>query len=366
MAFPSGWPPRRASGHRSIRFYKAGTLTANYEDNAYLFVDGATANTFTPIPYLKAGDTRRVHVGEGAGSPYGTSERAEDGEHFRPDVFQRGFGGGAAAFTRVGTKATGILRGTGNPADGDTVTIDTKTYTFQAALTDVDGNVQIGASLQESLGNLHAAINLEAGAGTKYANSMTLHPTVSSTGYTATDLTAQAKVTGTGGNSIATTATGVNLAWDDTTLLGGTGGTHVDLYIPSPSPLFDSGLLGKQVTITGSTSPANDGTFTITDTPSGRTLRWENSSAVDELFPVTGEYIIRFIEEAEPKASIWAGTIRITNKGSNPLYFSFDGENDHGEVPPGTDPISRVYRNRFEAGIAVKGTASDAFVIEAW
>jgi hypothetical protein len=367
MAFPDGWPPRRASGRRSIRFYKAGTLTANYADNAFLFIDEPSANTFTPVPYIRAGDTRRIHIGGDAGDPYGTSQRAEDGEHFRPNVFQRGFGGGGAEFTRVGTKATGILRGSANAANLDTVTIDTKTYTFQSFLTDVDGNVQIGADLQESLGNLHAAINLEAGAGTKYANSMTIHPTVSSTGYTTADLTAQAKITGVGGNSIATTATGVNLAWDDVTLVGGTGGTYVDLYIPSPSPSFDAGLIGKEVTITGSTSPANDGTFTITETPSGRTLRFENTSAVDEAFPVTGEYVIRFIEEAVPKASIWAGTIRITNKGSNTLYFSFDGENDHGEVPPAsTTPTTRLYRYRHEAGIAVKGTAADTFVVEAW
>lgn len=368
MAFPTGWPPRRATTNRSIRFYQAGTLTADYADNAYLFIDGVAANTFTPIPYVRAGDTRRVVVGDGAGTPYGTSQLAEDGEaRFRPNVFQRGFGGSGAAFTRVGTAATGLLSGI-NPLDGDTVVIDGKTYTFQATLTDVDGHVQLGGTLAASLDNLSSAINLEAGAGSKYAASTTIHPTVFGTA-TAVDLTATAKISGTAGNSITTTTAGSgNLTWGGATLSGGTGGVYVDLYIPAPHPLFDNALVGKQISITGSTSPANDGLFTITEVISPYILRWKNTSSVTEVFPVTGEYIIRFIEEAVAKASIWAGTIKITNKGANILYFSFDGENDHGEVQPasGGVPTEAIYRNRHEAGIAVKGTAADDFVIEAW
>lgn len=65
-----------------------------------------------------------------------------------------------------------------NAADNETVVIDGKTYTFQTTLTNVDGHVKIGADAATSLGNLKAAINLSAGAGTKYAAATTLHPTV--------------------------------------------------------------------------------------------------------------------------------------------------------------------------------------------
>ena len=72
----------------------------------------------------------------------------------------------------------GILTLTDVPGDTETVVIGAKTYTFQTTLTDVDGNVLIGATIKASLENLIAAINLEvAEAGTKFAASMTAHPT---------------------------------------------------------------------------------------------------------------------------------------------------------------------------------------------
>jgi hypothetical protein len=55
MAVPTNWPPRVASGRRSIRFFVEGTATGNYSDNAYLF-DQAAANTFTPLPKVAPGE----------------------------------------------------------------------------------------------------------------------------------------------------------------------------------------------------------------------------------------------------------------------------------------------------------------------
>lgn len=62
MAFPVGWPPRSASGRRSIRFFVSGTSTANFSDNAWLFFDTAAANPFTPTPVIHHGDERTVAV----------------------------------------------------------------------------------------------------------------------------------------------------------------------------------------------------------------------------------------------------------------------------------------------------------------
>jgi len=63
-----------------------------------------------------------------------------------------------------------------------------------------------------------------------------------------------------------------------------------------------------------------------------------------------------------PKPSIWSGNIRIINDGGGDLTFSFDGVNDHGKLKANE---SLVYRNRHEAGIAVKGDGV-SFRIEAW
>jgi len=117
--------------------------------------------------------------------------------------------------------ATQVLTSTGTFANNETVVIGGKTYTFQTTLTNVDGNVLIGANAAASIANLAAAITLGAGAGTTYAAAMTAHPTVTVSASNATTLTVQAKTKGTPGNSIATTETVVNASWGAATLAGG-------------------------------------------------------------------------------------------------------------------------------------------------
>lgn len=63
-----------------------------------------------------------------------------------------------------------------------------------------------------------------------------------------------------------------------------------------------------------------------------------------------------------PTAFLWASSIRICNDGGGTLSYSFDGVNVHGTLKANEQVI---YRNRHEAGIAVKG-ASAVFRIEAW
>ena len=83
---------------------------------------------------------------------------------------------------RTGTVQLGGIIGkatltlTGNASNTQTVVIGSKTYTFQTVLTNVDGNVLIGATASDSIDNLIAAINLGSGSGTKYAAATTAHP----------------------------------------------------------------------------------------------------------------------------------------------------------------------------------------------
>jgi len=130
--------------------------------------------------------------------------------------------------TRV--PATGTLTSTAIPNDGDTVTIGTpslgtgytKVYTFQTALTDVDGNVLIGASQATAMENLRRAINLDGVAGTNYATSMTIHPDISATDTATTvDVTANVPtLLPSVGNEITTTETSSVMSWGSTTLTG--------------------------------------------------------------------------------------------------------------------------------------------------
>lgn len=64
MALPPGWPPRPATNHRSIRFYKSGLATANFADNAYLFYDSPSANTYTTSPIVPPGSLVPVALGD--------------------------------------------------------------------------------------------------------------------------------------------------------------------------------------------------------------------------------------------------------------------------------------------------------------
>lgn len=144
-------------------------------------------------------------------------------------------------------KATGTLTLTGNAANGETVTIDTKTYTFQTVLTDVDGNVLIGATASDSIDNLIAAITLGSGAGTTYAASTTLHPTVTATAGVGDTMDAEAKLGGTQGNLIATTTTLGSGSWGGSTLSGGTGDIVV-LSVASTEAPSETAAVGSVAT----------------------------------------------------------------------------------------------------------------------
>lgn len=116
-----------------------------------------------------------------------------------------------------------ILTASGVFTNAQTVVVGGKTYTTQTTLTDVDGNVLIGASAAATLQNLYDAINLTGTAGTQYAASMTINPHVTAVDVDTTTLTVRSKIAGTMGNLIASTETQTNAAWGAATLAGGTG-----------------------------------------------------------------------------------------------------------------------------------------------
>jgi hypothetical protein len=123
--------------------------------------------------------------------------------------------------TTMGTVAASqALTATANFADGETVTVASKTYTFKATLTNTNGYVQIGVDAATSLANLAAAISLGAGSGTAYAAAMSANADATATS-SGTTLTASAITLGTAGNSLATTKSAANATWGGTTMAGG-------------------------------------------------------------------------------------------------------------------------------------------------
>lgn len=124
----------------------------------------------------------------------------------------------------LGTTTTGVSY--------DTFTVDSKVYTLQTVLTDVDGNIAIGGSEAQTKLNIVAALDLSGVAGTDYATSMTAHPTVNIAAFATDDAILTAKAYGTAGDSIATTETfeaGTNV-FDAATLGTTTAGADPDTF----------------------------------------------------------------------------------------------------------------------------------------
>lgn len=125
--------------------------------------------------------------------------------------------------------ATGTLTYTANVADSDTVTIGSQTYTYQTVLTDSADNVLIGATADDSVNNLLAAINAGAGAGTLYGTGTVANVDVTAVNGGGDTMDVTAIASGTAGNSIATTETGTNISWAGANLTGGSGTSFLSL-----------------------------------------------------------------------------------------------------------------------------------------
>lgn len=157
----------------------------------------------------------------------------------------------------------------GNALNTETVVIDGKTYTFQTTLTDSDGNVQIGSDADETLDNLVAAITLGAGAGTAYAASTTLHPSVTAENNGDDTATVYAKTEGTAGNSIVISETLTNGNWDGaaTNLSGGTASVNYWIIVVDDDTIKlatskENAHVGTAVNITDQ----GNGTITLSGT----------------------------------------------------------------------------------------------------
>lgn len=115
----------------------------------------------------------------------------------------------------------------GVPSDGETVVLDAVTYTWRATPT-VANDVDIGGTIEGSIDNLVAAINLTGTAGVEYGAGTVKHPTVSAEKASTTTMDAVARIPGVAGDAIVATETMTNGAWAG----GGTliNGTDMSLF----------------------------------------------------------------------------------------------------------------------------------------
>jgi len=121
------------------------------------------------------------------------------------------------------THAVTTLTSTGTATDTNTLTIGGKTYTVQTSLTNVDGNILIGADAAATCQNIYDAVNLTGTVGTQYATAMTANTRVRASAVTATTVVFRALTPGEIGNLIATTDTVTNFAFTSTVMASGAG-----------------------------------------------------------------------------------------------------------------------------------------------
>lgn len=116
----------------------------------------------------------------------------------------------------VAAKDTGDF--TGQPNDGDTITVNGQTYRFKNTLA-AAFDVKIGATHSETCDNIAAAIDLDAGAGTKYHAATTAVAGVegSSNGQGRLKITADVK----GPSAITLSESCTNFSWTRGILVGG-------------------------------------------------------------------------------------------------------------------------------------------------
>ena len=152
------------------------------------------------------------------------------------------------------TFATGTITNDGTaPADGDTVTIGSVTYTFRtASLVGQPANaLAIGGTGTQAFASLHRAITQTGTAGADYSTGTTAHPDVwSSSALTPTTVTARKG--GTAGNAIALSraAAGTpHFTVSGATLTGG-GGTDSRASLGWTRPF--SGVVGQAIYRQGS------------------------------------------------------------------------------------------------------------------
>ena len=173
------------------------------------------------------------------------------------------------AINGTGDVATGVLTAADNPADGDTVTIISKIYTFKTALTSADApyEVLIGAAATDSLDNLIAAVNSGAGAGTTYGYNTPPNADVSAAAGAGDTIDFSSRYSGVDANNITTVADGADLSWGAATLTGATGAGVTYSESVEAHPLVDAAALSTNgITATALTAGTAGNSIATTDT----------------------------------------------------------------------------------------------------
>jgi hypothetical protein len=208
------------SGSEIFRYYTDGTVKTISGE-----IEGGSGDV--SMDAVSDASTRRVFIADGTllqyydGGTHATGTLTATIPPF-PDVYFQVLKIGSLhyAWGAPTKKARQTLTASANFVATETVRVGDHTYTFVASPTTAD-DVKVGATTADSLANLVAAINHDAGEGTLYGTG-----TVASEDATAEidddgDLVATAVYALEAGNFVETETTGANAAWGSTFMTGG-------------------------------------------------------------------------------------------------------------------------------------------------
>lgn len=189
-----------------------------YGNRAYIFLGNGSIGTQEP----KIWDTTNLDpltvegqaLGTMAAATSATAGQVTVGEHRIGIVYETrpGF--------RVPACPFGILTNTGNPADGDTVTIGWTTYRFKNTLAQ-NYDVKIGGSASVSFDNLKSAVNDTGVEGTDYGTGTAAHVFFRARAKTATTLTVEALIPNEDPAHLGLAEASAVLSWSSGLVLGG-------------------------------------------------------------------------------------------------------------------------------------------------
>jgi hypothetical protein len=127
----------------------------------------------------------------------------------------------AAGWTSGLANAVVNLNYTGQPADGNTVTLAGVVYTMRVAVGAPANEVLIGGSAAATYQNLKDAVNAGPGSGVTYSAATVQNPTLQATALTATQLRIEARTGGFGGSGTAVSETLANATLSAAATVGG-------------------------------------------------------------------------------------------------------------------------------------------------
>lgn len=155
--------------------------------------------------------------------------------------------------------AVGIQTYTEQPANNDTVGADGETYTFKTTLTPTAGEVLIGATIDDTIDNIAAAMNGDAGSGTLYAAGTDPLTNASALNRGTGQLEVSANALGSAGNAIVVSSSNSDNPWTAATLTGGDDIPDPSEFVLDRLPAHTTGVLAAALIHRSKKTDSGDG-----------------------------------------------------------------------------------------------------------